>query len=88
MGKLDEVLEDFASWEQADIVPGDLRVLIPRVAAVVRAADCLAGEVRGCLGMREAALRQELGNTNFSVLEHWAEEVRKTLDALAGDKHG
>jgi hypothetical protein len=48
--------------------------------------DRLTGEVRGCWGMDERALREVLGNTNYHIIEERLESSRIAVVKALGRK--
>ena len=51
---------------------------------VVEALKRLAREVKGCWGMDEPTLRQELGNTNYNAVDEKLTVARSALAKLEG----
>lgn len=53
--------------------------LIATAPELFEELDRLAGEVRGCWGMAERALREIIGNTNYHIVEERLEASRAAI---------
>ena len=70
----------------ARVFGGEWRALIAAAPELLEELDRLTGEVRGCWGMAEQALREILGNTNYHIVEERLESSRIAVAKALGRK--